>query len=74
MVPKVKLSPSARNRSTDSVGATTTATAKLHVAVCDRASVAVQLTIVWPTGTSAPAGGVQATTSGEVPPAAWARQ
>jgi hypothetical protein len=66
----VKLSPSERKRSTVSIGATTTATAKLHDAVCDRASVAVQVTVVCPTGTSEPAAGVQATAIGALPPEA----
>ena len=70
MVPNVKLSPSARKRSTLSVGAMATATAKEHVVVCARASVAVQFTVVCPTGAGAPAGGVQVTLIGAVPPAA----
>ncbi|BCS31295.1 hypothetical protein TBR22_A04950 [Luteitalea sp. TBR-22] len=66
----MKLSPSERNRSTESVGAIATVTPKLQEVVCARASVAVQLTVEEPTGTATPEAGVHATLTGAVPPVA----
>ena len=66
--PAVTLSPNARKLVRCSVGTRETVTEKLQVAERESASVAVQLTLVEPSGNDAPEAGVQATVTGVRPP------
>jgi hypothetical protein len=62
------LSPNATNFTADRTGTAETVTAKLHVAVCPRLSVAVQPTVVEPMGNAEPDAGAHAVVTGAAPP------
>ncbi len=67
VTPSVRLSPNATNFVTDSAGATVTDTVKPQVAVRASASVAVQVTVLAPSGNAAPEAGEQETFTGAWP-------
>jgi hypothetical protein len=64
------LSPNATNFTEDRTGTAVTVTAKLHVAVRPRRSVAVQPTVVEPMGNAEPDAGTHAVVTGAEPPVA----